>query len=211
MPKGMLGKLPLARIQRLRDDLETKLAGNDGELWEAEAKKFLRKEPTWDFAKLSGKALAILGIVPNEPFAPTSDAFFRDGPNLYLGDDFKKLILARAKAWISKPRSGNLTCYELKKYARDSEIKTDLPKNHNFSLHEGLWHIARLLTFYGDGKTSLLMDDEYSNLFYFLIDSVEYTISLGRSIAGYWTLHAYLVNENSGWLAGHRVFSSGRS
>ena len=47
MTKGMLGKLPLSEIQGPRDDFEQKLAGDDGEIWFFEFKRFLRKEPTW--------------------------------------------------------------------------------------------------------------------------------------------------------------------
>lgn len=43
----MLGKLPLSEFQGPRDDFEQKLAGDDGEIWLSEFKRFLRKEPTW--------------------------------------------------------------------------------------------------------------------------------------------------------------------
>jgi hypothetical protein len=45
--KGMLGKLPLSEIQGPRDDLEQRLAGDDGEKWLAALKRFLRKENPW--------------------------------------------------------------------------------------------------------------------------------------------------------------------
>jgi hypothetical protein len=43
----MLGRLPLAKFQRLRNDLETKCAGVDGDLWYSELTKFLRRESCW--------------------------------------------------------------------------------------------------------------------------------------------------------------------
>jgi hypothetical protein len=47
MHKSMLGKLPLSEVQGPRDDLESKLAGGEGEVWLTEFKKFLRREPCW--------------------------------------------------------------------------------------------------------------------------------------------------------------------
>jgi len=47
MSKNMLGKLLLSEIQGPRDDFETKLAGDDGELWLTAFKRFLRKENPW--------------------------------------------------------------------------------------------------------------------------------------------------------------------
>ena len=62
MSNNMLGKLSLSDFQGPRDDFETKLAGEQGERWFSEFKRFLRKEPTWqDF---------ILFIDRSKPFDP---------------------------------------------------------------------------------------------------------------------------------------------
>jgi hypothetical protein len=47
MPDGMLGRLPLSEVRGPRDDLETRLAGADGEFWLQALKRFLRKEDPW--------------------------------------------------------------------------------------------------------------------------------------------------------------------
>ncbi len=47
MVKAMLGKVPLSRWQGLRDDLENKVAGPNGERWADDLGIFLRKEPRW--------------------------------------------------------------------------------------------------------------------------------------------------------------------
>lgn len=61
MPKGMLGKLPLSAWQGPRDDLEQRLAGEDGGYWLQGLKRFLRKErtrtfPIWRTVQVGGKS-----------------------------------------------------------------------------------------------------------------------------------------------------------
>lgn len=47
MPEGMLGMLPLSVVRGPKATLDERLAGSHGDMWLAELKKFLRKEPTW--------------------------------------------------------------------------------------------------------------------------------------------------------------------
>lgn len=47
MSKGMLGSLKLSEVQKVCNDLETRLAGPDGETWFTALKRMLRKEPSW--------------------------------------------------------------------------------------------------------------------------------------------------------------------
>lgn len=65
MSKGMLGTLSLSDVQGPRDDLEQKLAGEDGAVWLAALKRFLRKENPWEVAQSDPSWV----VVP--PFAPT--------------------------------------------------------------------------------------------------------------------------------------------
>ncbi len=67
MSKHMLGRLPLSAVQGLRAELEERLAGEDGELWLAEGKKFLRKETCW--LKLESRS---------DPSAPVKAILARD-------------------------------------------------------------------------------------------------------------------------------------
>lgn len=47
MSKGMLGMLPLSDVQGVINDIQAKLATNEGPLYLAELKKFARKKPCW--------------------------------------------------------------------------------------------------------------------------------------------------------------------
>lgn len=47
MSKGMLGLLPLAEVQGVMDDIEAKLAGDEGLVYLTQLKKFARRESCW--------------------------------------------------------------------------------------------------------------------------------------------------------------------
>lgn len=47
MSKGMLGLLSLSETQKLRDQLEVRLASEEGRTWADELKLFLRRDPCW--------------------------------------------------------------------------------------------------------------------------------------------------------------------
>jgi len=73
--KSMLGNIPLSDFQRLRDDLEQKIAGENGKEWFEELKRFVRKETVW--VKNPDTDSHILTIDRTTPFNPV--AFLGEG------------------------------------------------------------------------------------------------------------------------------------
>lgn len=77
--KGMLGKLSLSTAQRLRDQLETRLAGQNGPEWCKETEKFLHKKPTWVVLQpISGdKVFTIDAVTETKILAEAEDPNFK--------------------------------------------------------------------------------------------------------------------------------------
>ena len=95
MSKHMLGGLPLSAAQGLRDELEQRLAGEDGELWLAEGRKFLRKETCWPkVGPLADHAAPVRAILAKSKWLERWQKFYREVfgfKSAFLKREFKKL------------------------------------------------------------------------------------------------------------------------
>ncbi|MFZ2555467.1 MAG: hypothetical protein WAZ27_05280 [Minisyncoccia bacterium] len=131
-----------------------------------------------------------------EPF--DADAFFVNRPGLWVSEDFKRLILPKAK--IVLPATTSIKSFDLMQNARDREIKAELPEKHEVAL----WHIAKLIEGQEGGKSGPLLNNGDWNIFYFagLVVGVCW-------FAGYreWYAHAWHLDGNRR-RAEYRVFSS---
>lgn len=83
MTKVMLGTVPLSRYQGLRDDLENKVAGPNGERWLKDLSYFLRKDSAWyKERRVRGDDVWVMGQVFEE-------GFFLDGESNYTETEFR--------------------------------------------------------------------------------------------------------------------------
>lgn len=94
MSKGMLGKLLLSDVQGPRDDLENKLAGDDGPEWLVAFGKFLRRENPWERTEVKPKA--------KQFWKRVSDAAIRVrvGASPSLPFDGATILYHAGKGWV---------------------------------------------------------------------------------------------------------------
>lgn len=133
---------------------------------------------------------------PEESF--DADAFFMTRPGLWVSDDFKRLVLPKAK--IAVPVVTSIQSFDLEENANDGKIKEEMPGNHEVAL----WHIAKFIEAQEGGKSGPLLNNGYWNIFYFagLVVYVRW-----RAGDRWWYVSAWPLG-GLGWFAGLRAFSS---
>ena len=207
MSKGMLGLIPLSEIQGPMNDLMDKLAGADGPKVFADLKKFLRGE-------LSASVVAMRTYAKGQTlFAPRADVslvsngidpdtYYRDRPGLYVWDDYRSRVVAKARrATVGTPF--NIGSADLLKAATDEEIEAALPVNHLFDESEICAIVEAMIAAQSNGEAGELLNNGCANLFY-LSSCV---VGVGWYSGGrYWYVDTWR-RDDRGWGAGYRVFS----
>lgn len=131
-----------------------------------------------------------------EPF--DADAFFVTRPGLWVSDNFKRLVLPKAKTVL--PATTSIQSFDLMQNACDREIKAELPENHEVALR----HIAVFLKAQEGGKSGSLLTNGYWNISYF----AGLVVGVGwRAVHRGWDVSAWHLGGLR-WGAGYRVFSS---
>lgn len=125
--KSMLGKIPLSDYQRLRNDLEQKIAGENGKEWFEALKRFVRKEAVW--VKNPDTDSHILTIDRSAPFNP--DVFFGQGWRIEKQDERALLVTeidfttVRFEACLKAGESYITGEEKIKRHAKEGHILAD--------------------------------------------------------------------------------------
>ena len=129
------------------------------------------------------------------------DTFYRTREGLYVWDDFRSRIVAKAK-----PSEAGLVMKferaELMRDLTDEKIEGTLPKDHLFDETEVCALIASLIAKQANGEEGVLLNTGYANLFY----TSSYVVFVDWDSDGReWDVSTY--ERGDGWGAGDRVFS----
>lgn len=230
MTTGMLGRLPLSEVQGPRDDFEQKLAGEDGELWLGQFKRFLRKETCW----ITGEAVQTIAPTKSTPtlLKPISTVIVPATTAPFVAKD-KFVVNTGRKAPVQISYLGaNFTEWFL-----SGDGKTEDPISeqtlrfarlcrpaHDVSLEEGeqaiipelggkakaettLSEIYRLIRKQPKGEKGALLNNGWANIFYVPdLNGVLRSVSV-YWFGGGWYVSAVPVEDPLGWSGGFRVFS----
>ncbi len=172
MSQGMLGQLPLSKVLRLVGTLFLNLAGENGNLWYDELKKFVRRQPCWlpettglmrlklpEFLKSNGQMPAVNLTKPHNP-----DSFYKDRLGLWVGSDFRRLVVAAAEPTDVGRRFKKFLRFLLEKNATGEQLKTAFP-NGIFTATEFCPWLAEMIGRQPNGKVGDLLTNGFANLF----------------------------------------------
>lgn len=179
---NVLGTNALADLAGTLTDFFEKVAGPDGRIWLAEFKKFLRKESCW-------------GVQPVNP-----DTFFQARPGLWVSEDFRRLVVAKAGSAGQVIATKTTT---LQKGMTDTQIEKMLGGGHIFTEDQLCATLAGMIREQWGGKAGPLLNNGYANLFY--TASCVVRVDWGAGDGG-WGVGAW-QRDGGEWGAGGRVFS----
>lgn len=209
MQTGMLGNNEVLRriFSGPLCDLAIKLNGEDGEIWEAELKKLLRREPCW----VAESLLALVGtvmvpattgkFVAKDHFVVNTAA---DAPVkiAWIGDDFKRWFSGK----IEEPFAGGMLRYHtLRTSSVDAPIIQEL--GGEAKAETTLTEFYALLKQQRNGKDGVLLMNGYANVFY-----IRDARGVLRAVFANWYDVGWDVNTNSvtyphEWRDGSQFFS----
>ena len=138
---------------------------------------------------------AMLRRAPCDP-----DSFFRTRKGLYVWDDFRSRVVAKAEQTATIPAFKHVP---LPRDMNDAEIEEMLGDGHLFTETEVSALITDLISKQEGGKEGEMLNNGYANLFY-TSSCVVYVYWYADYAE--WGVHTWnrVVNE---WNAGRRVFS----
>lgn len=93
------------------------------------------------------------------------DEFFQTRSGLWVSDDFRRLVVAKAQP-SKAGASFKLNRHTLAKKLTDSEIEAVLPANHLFDETQVCAVLASLIAGQEGGQEGTLLNNGYANLFY---------------------------------------------
>ena len=204
------------------NQLIVNLGGQDGDQWEEELKKFLRKEPCWSNGQVAQVTQpkptpSILELVSTVAVSATTIKFVakdrfvvntkRNAPVKisYLGDNFKACFLngnGKTEDPISKQ---TLRYHKLRQYSVDGPIINELGGEEKSETT--LTEMFSLMEKQKNGKNGVLLNNGYANIFY-----IRDKNGVFRAVRVFWyddgwDVDAYSVEYPGRWLGGHHVFS----
>ncbi len=160
------------------------------------------------FGVLRKRVEARLILIHRDPVIVTlatdhdPDLFYRDRSGLWVYDDYRRLVVAKAQ-----PSKSGTICranrFELAKDLKDTEIEVALPKNHLFGETEVCALIAGMIAEQSDGGDGKLLNNGRANLFY--LGSCVVDVRWFADDRG-WHVFTW-SRDRIRWSAGSRVFS----
>ena len=222
MSKNMLGNIPLSDVQGPRNDLDQKLAGEDGSVWLAQLNRFLRKEPCWTNDQVTQVAEpkptpSILELVSTIVVQATTSEFVakdkfvvntkRNAPVKIsaVWDNFTTWFLSgkgKTEAPISEQ---TLRYHKLRRSSVDGPIITEL--GGEAKAETTLSEMFSLMEKQKNGEDGVLLNNGYANIFY-----IKDQNGVLRTVGVRWDGDGWLVNAGSvgdprRWGGGNQVFS----
>lgn len=199
----------LCKFRRLLNQLEINLLGDDGDTWETELKKFLRKEPCWVKVAVANKLLKLVTTVKVGAVKQFIAAdYFRTGQvvdgvkySTLFGDNFNKHLLPKIEENVQKAR---LQVHKLLKGSKDLSIRMEIGEDKEETT---LTHLHQLLKVQGNGQKGTLLTNGYANIFYICdISGILWAVYADWYVDG-WRLSAFSVENPYPWGAGAQVCS----
>lgn len=221
MDKKDMLKEALSVYRKPLNQLEDALAGKDGDVWFAEFKRFLRKEPCWVRipgsetvypARKSSELLKFCGTVliaaMTEKFI-ANDKFVVNTENdaevkiSYIGPLFQKEFLD-GKGIVDEPRPTAILCrHKLKCNSLDKPILVDLGGREETTLSE----LYALMRKQRRGQKGKLLANGWANIFYIRsFGGVLFAVGV-RWVGLGWRVEAISVKLPDEWHSGILVFS----
>lgn len=212
----------LRKYNGLRQQLDNVLLGDDGDLWEAELKKFIAKRPCWTTTTVaqageSKPTSSILEFVSTTTVSATTAKFIakdwfvvntnNDAPVKisYLGENFKDWFL-NGDGKIEDPISEQTLCrHKLQKSSVDGPIMTELGGEEKSETT--LIEMFCLMKKQRNGESGTLLNNGYASIFY-IRDQAGVLRAVGVSWhGGGWRVYARSVESLLSWGDGSQVFS----
>lgn len=200
------------------NQLIVNISGQDGDLWEQQFKKFLRKEPCWTDGKkyqvVKLKPL-ILEFVSTVAISATTskfvakEKFVNNTKNnsqvkiVFLGEKFTEWFMS-GSGKIEDPISNQTLCYaKLRKSSIDATVITEL--GGEIKAETTLSEMFSLIELQKDGEDGVLLNNG-ANIFY-----IKDQIGVLRSVCVYWdtggwNITSYSVGNRCRWRGGYYVF-----
>ncbi len=132
------------------------------------------------------------------------NAFCQTCRGLWVSDDFRRLILAKAQS-IERLDAAPGTYFDLVERAHDREIRAELPANHEFEISELCARIAQLILAQPEGQAGDLLNNGSWNIFYvagFAVrvrwnsDFQEWNVDVWREDAYHWRADSRAFSRN---------------
>lgn len=207
----------LRKHRELRNQFENCLLGDDGDTWEAEAKKFLARRPCWTpnggseagtTAKPKRTLLQPIGTIvvsaTSEKFE-TSKRFVAGNKPVKISivwDDFQRWFGDKVEDPIGETTLGYV---ELKRNSRDKPIIAELGGEEK--AETTLAEIFSLMSNQPNGEDGVLLTNGYANIFYVKdVSGVLRAVDVGWRDGG-WFVSAFSVVRPDVWFGGFRIFS----
>jgi len=202
----------------LHNQLLVNLSGNDGDIWEEEFKKFLRKEPCWpnSEAKISPKPsnLKLLQagiIIPSLTESFVLKEKFQNNKKVkyWLGDNFKNHLLGNTKPF-SDLSEASLDKSVLKRNTIDKDIMSEIEvssENGLLTKEEILYRISYLTELQPKGQSGILNNDGTATIIgYFKCDDGQVRVAsvYWHSGIGKWGCD---VLDLGYWIEGREILS----
>ena len=130
------------------------------------------------------------------------DAFYRTRSGLYVWDDFRTRVVAKAKP-SEAGTTHKIASAELMRDLSDEKIEAGLPVNHLFDERAVSAIIAGLIAMQPNGEEGALIANGYANLFYvgsYVVDVHWYADDREWYVGT-------CDRDDDGWFTGNRVFS----
>lgn len=196
------------------------IGGQEGDQWEEELKKFLRKEPCWSNGQVAQVTQpkttpSILELVSTVVVNATTgkfvakEKFVRDiGGKVkisYLGGNFAGGFLS-GDGKTEDPISEQTLCYhKLRKSSVDSPIITELGGEEKSETT--LTEMFSLMEKQKNGEDGVLLNNGYANIFYIRDQNGVLRAVYIHWYGGGWDVNAFSVEHRIGWVDGIQVFS----
>lgn len=204
------------------NQLIVNLGGQDGDQWEEELKKFLRKEPCWSNEQVAQVTQpktkpSILELVSTVVVSATTSKFVAKEKFVvnkkrnasvkinYLGDNFTEGFLSGTGKTEDPISEQTLRYAKLRKSSVDGPIIAELggAEKSETTLSE----MFSLMEKQKNGEDGVLLKDGYANIFY-IRDQNDVLRTVGVCwYADGWDVRANSVERPHGWYDGNQVFS----
>lgn len=217
----------LCNFRRLRDQLDNLLLGEDGDVWEAELRKFVAKRPCWvecveDPAKQQKKKRgkeSVLEFISTVVISATTtkfianEMFVRDTSCKakvkisHLDSDFISWFLSGDDGKTEDPIAQQTLRYAklLRKSSPNNQIIVEL--GGKAKAETTLTELWSLMKFQANGEEGALLNNGWANAFYIKdVAGVLRAVCVGWSDVG-WFVGADSVEIPHVWFDGYRVFS----
>jgi hypothetical protein len=198
------------------------LGGQEGDQWEEELKKFLRKEPCWSNGQVAQVTQpktkpSIFELVSTVVVSATTSKFVakdkfvvntkRNAPVKIsaVWDNFTSWFLSGEGKTEDPISEQTLRYHKLRKSSVDGPIITELGGEEKSETT--LTEMFSLMEKQKNGEGGVLLNNGYANIFYIRDQNRVLRAVYVRWSDDGWNVNAFSVERPDGWDDGHRVFS----